>query len=197
MRYDADTRAPAPASPLHARRRAVTRQDIADAALELFVRQGYENTTVEQIADASGVSLRTFYRYCSSKDDALTSGLTTGPATLAIAVREHPELPFVEAVIRAFVAVSETEVRRRELRLIIDTPALRAAWLAAGREAQDDLIEVILERSPDSSPLHARARAAAVTGVLTMVIETWASDNTERLEPLTREALGVIIPIPD
>ena len=192
MATDAGTRAPVSATPLRARRRAVTRQDIADAALELFERKGYENTTVEQIAEASGVSLRTFYRYCSSKDDALTSGLTTGPATLATAVRAHPGLPFVEAVITAFVAVSETEARRRELRLIINTPALRAAWLAAGREAQDDLIEVILERSPTLSPLHARARAAAITGVLTMVIETWASGGTARLEPLTCEALGVI-----
>jgi len=192
MTTDADTRVPVSASPLRARRQAVTRQDIADAALELFERQGYETTTVEQIAGASGVSLRTFYRYCSSKDDALTSGLTTGPQNLATAVREHPELPLIEAVITAFVAVSETELRRRELRLIIHTPALRAAWLAAGREAQDDLIDVILERSPTLSPLHARARAAAITGVLTMVIETWASGGTARLEPVTREALGVI-----
>jgi len=192
MTTDADTRVPVSASPLRARRQAVTRQDIADAALELFERQGYETTTVEQIAGASGVSLRTFYRYCSSKDDALTSGLTTGPQNLATAVREHPELPLIEAVITAFVAVSETELRRRELRLIIHTPALRAAWLAAGREAQDDLIDVILERSPTLSPLYARARAAAITGVLTMVIETWASGGTARLEPVTREALGVI-----
>ena len=192
MTTDAGTRAPVSATPLRARRQAVTRQDIADAALELFERQGYESTTVEQIAGASGVSLRTFYRYCPSKDDALTSGLTTGPRNLATAVREHPELPLIEAVITAFVAVSETELRRRELRLIIHTPALRAAWLAAGREAQDDLIDVILERSPTLSPLYARARAAAITGVLTMVIETWASGGTARLEPVTREALGVI-----
>lgn len=182
-------------TPLRARRQAVTRRDIADAALHLFEQNGYDDTTVEQIADAAGVSLRTFYRYCSSKDEALTSGLTTGPAELASAIRANAELPFLEAVIRGFVAVAEVEERRPELRLMSNTPALRAAWLAAGREAQEDLADVIHERFPDYSPLHARARAAAITSVLTIVIETWAQSDSESMEPIAREALSVISPI--
>ena len=194
MTDDAGIPATAVQGPLRARRRAETRQDIADAALHLFERHGYANTTVEQIADAAGVSLRTFYRYCSSKDEVFTSELRTGPAALASAVRNHRERPFLEAVIVAFVAVSGTESQRRELRILISTPALRAAWLAAGREAVNDLVDVILERFPHYSSLHARARAAAITGVLTMVIEAWALDDTDQLEQLTREALEVVTP---
>ena len=160
----------------------------------LFEQHGYDNTTVEQIAAAAGVSLRTFYRYCSSKDEAFTFRLTTGPAELAFAVRAKADLPLLEAVIAAFVEVSEIESRRRELRLMITTPALRAAWLAAGREAQEDLARIILERAPDQSALQARARAAAITGVLTTVIETWATSDTGKIEPLTREALRVLGP---
>jgi AcrR family transcriptional regulator len=143
MTTDPAPQAPAAVAPLRARRQALTRKDIAAAALQLFEQHGYEDTTVEQIAEASGVSLRTFYRYCSSKDEVLTSGLTTGPAELASAVRANAELPLLEAVTQAFVAVSEIEASRRELRLMINTPALRAAWLAAGREAQEDVVEQI------------------------------------------------------
>lgn len=194
MTTDPATQAPAAVAPLRARRQALTRKDIAAAALELFEQRGYEDTTVEQIAEAAGVSLRTFYRYCSSKDEVLTSALTTGPAELASAVRANSELPLLEAVIQAFVAVSEIEASRRELRLMINTPALRAAWLAAGREAQEDLAEVIYDRFPGYSPLHARARAAAIIGVLTTVIETWALSDSESMEPLAREALSVVDP---
>ena len=180
-------------APLRDRRRASTRQDIAEAALRLFEKQGYDSTTVEQIADAAGVSLRTFYRYCSSKDETLTFGLVSGPAQLASAVRARRALPLLDAVTAAFVAETENGSRRNELQLVITTPALRSAWLAAGREAQDDLAEVIQERDDTQSPLQARALAAAISGVLTTVIEAWAFSDAP-IEPLTREALRVIAP---
>lgn len=178
--------------PLRSRRRATTRQEIADAALTLFERQGYSGTTVEQIADAAGISLRTFYRHCASKDEVLSAHLETGPAELAAAVGSKTDLSLLEAVIAAFVDVSGARARRRELRIMVGAPALRSAWLAAGREAQDDLVEIISNRYPEYSALHARARAAAITGVLTTVIETWALEDDQDLESITREALRVI-----
>lgn len=180
-------------APLRDRRRAATRQDIAEAALRLFERQGFDSTTVEQIADAAGISLRTFYRYCSSKDETLTFGLISGPAQLASAIRARRALPLLEAVIAAFVLETERGSRRNHLRLVISTPALRSAWLAAGREAQDDLADVFLERDETQSPLQARALSAAISGVLTTVIETWAFSD-DPIEPLTREALRVMAP---
>jgi AcrR family transcriptional regulator len=181
-------------APLRDRRRATTRQEIAEAALQLFERQGYDGTTVEQIADAAGVSLRTFYRYCSSKDDTLTFGLISGPARLTSAIRARRALPLLDAIIAAFVAETEQGSRRNQLQLVISTPALRSAWLSAGREAQDDLADVIRERDETQSTLQARARAAAISGVLTAVIEAWAFSDGP-IEPLTREAMRTIAPL--
>jgi len=192
MATDSVSHAPDTGPSLRERRYASTRREIANAALALFEQQGYEATPVEQIAEAAGVSLRTFYRYCSSKEEVLTYGLRNGPADLASAVQANAELPFLESVIRAFVSVAEIETSRRELRLMDATPALRGAWLAAGREAQEDLADVILERFPNYSLLHARARAAAITGVLTTVIEAWALSEASSLEALTREAMSVV-----
>ena len=65
-------------SPLQRRRREATRLEIAEAAVTLFMEQGFDATTVDQIAKVAGVSLRTFYRYCDSKDDVLTAVFVTG-----------------------------------------------------------------------------------------------------------------------
>lgn len=51
------------------RRAAQTRAEIIDAALELFATQGFDATSMEQVADGAGVSRRTIYRYFPTKDD--------------------------------------------------------------------------------------------------------------------------------
>ena len=53
------------------RRPSTTRQDVARAALELFARQGYDDTTIDEIAAAVGISRRTFFRYYESKPDVV------------------------------------------------------------------------------------------------------------------------------
>jgi AcrR family transcriptional regulator len=54
---------------LRERKRRITRQTIAREALELFARQGYADTTIPQIAEASGVSPRTVSAYFPHKED--------------------------------------------------------------------------------------------------------------------------------
>src|SRR5580704_11416358 len=53
------------------RRPATSRENVARAALDLFNRQGYDETTVDEIASAVGVSRRTFFRYYDSKRDVV------------------------------------------------------------------------------------------------------------------------------
>src|SRR4051794_25180555 len=57
--------------PLRERNRARTRREIEAAALELMEQQGYQLTTVEQIARRAGISSATFFRYFSSKEEVL------------------------------------------------------------------------------------------------------------------------------
>src|SRR5438128_1206183 len=58
------------------RRKAQTRREIAETALALFARQGYDGVSAETIAEEAGVSLRTFYRYFTGKD-AVPSPIVT------------------------------------------------------------------------------------------------------------------------
>lgn len=56
---------------LRERNRTRTRRDIETAALELFERQGYDSTSVDEIAEQAGISRATFFRYYPSKEEVL------------------------------------------------------------------------------------------------------------------------------
>jgi AcrR family transcriptional regulator len=60
-----------PQDGLRERKRRETLQRVAQAGLELFVAKGYEQTTLEDIAIAAGISRRTFFHYFKSKDEIL------------------------------------------------------------------------------------------------------------------------------
>ena len=56
---------------LQSRKRQLVRDAIYDAAIDLFAKRGFDETTVEEVAEAAGVSRRSFFRYFESKDDLL------------------------------------------------------------------------------------------------------------------------------
>src|ERR1700734_3433634 len=58
-------------SDLRERKRRVTLDRIAETGLKLFIENGYEATTLDAIAAASGISRRTFFHYLKSKEDVL------------------------------------------------------------------------------------------------------------------------------
>ena len=56
---------------LRERKKIKLRRSVQSEALRLFAEQGYEDTTVEQIADAADISTTTFYRYFPTKEDVV------------------------------------------------------------------------------------------------------------------------------
>jgi TetR/AcrR family transcriptional regulator, regulator of mycofactocin system len=86
------------------RKKQETRQALEAAALRLFETQGYESTTVEEIAEAADVAVRTFFRYFQSKQDVLFGEVGQdlfGRLAAQLAKRPETESP-VEAVGAAF-----------------------------------------------------------------------------------------------
>ncbi|WP_327004870.1 TetR/AcrR family transcriptional regulator [Dactylosporangium sp. NBC_01737] len=123
------------------RKKALTRQALADAALELFLEHGYDGVTVAQIADAADVSLATLFKHVPDGKEALIfdDGTERREAVVA-AVRDRPAGTSVLAALREFMAgrgpfatdLTPELLRKRDL--IVGTPALagyqRKLWIA-------------------------------------------------------------------
>lgn len=102
-------------------------------ALDLFHRQGFDETTVEQIADEAGVSRRTFFRYFDSKPSVLWHAFDSEVEGLRVAFAALPaDVPLLEGIRRVVVGVNEyrqediPELRLR-MGLISSVPALTAS----------------------------------------------------------------------
>lgn len=187
----------APSLTLAERRRLHTTREIEEAAAALFEERGYEETTVEEIAQAAGISLRTFYRYFATKADAVTSMLPGGGQLLADAVRSREHLPLMDALVEGFVATAgftgpDRAHRARLVALNVRTPALLGAWLAAGRAAQDALLPVISARAPQADAATNRALSATVVAAFTVALESWSASPDLDLAAITRRCLGVL-----
>ncbi|GAB7029929.1 TetR family transcriptional regulator [Streptomyces platensis subsp. malvinus] len=172
--------------------------EIAEAAAALFSEKGYEATTVEDIASAAGISLRTFYRYCAAKEDALTPVLTSGVGQLIEDLATRPvDEPLTRAVQAAFETsasarrLADPEQARRLVRVMCTVPAVRMRWLAAGRDMQDQLVPVLAARkgAPEDS-MEVRLLTCALIDGLSVAMEYWArQDEPGDVAELTQRAL--------
>ena len=121
--------APVPAG-LRERKKEQTRRALADAALDLFERQGFDHTTVEEIAAACDVSPRTFFRYFATKDQVLfgdDAEFTDMLADLEQRPADEAPLRSVRAVVDAKIESYADEPERlvRRARVIAATPSLQ------------------------------------------------------------------------
>jgi AcrR family transcriptional regulator len=92
-----------------------TRTMLRDAALELFLAQGYDATTTDQVAAKAGVSTRTFFRYFDAKDEVLFSGQRFWSERVGDMVRQQPaELRPMDAMCETLIELA-TGVSREAL----------------------------------------------------------------------------------
>lgn len=117
---------------LRQRTRDAVREQIAEVALVMFDEQGFDETTVDQIAEAVGISSRSFFRYFASKEDVvLGDPMIYGEPVrqrLAQALESMPAWEALRAGFEAIVEFSESdpEGALRATRVMIATPSLRA-----------------------------------------------------------------------
>ncbi|RKE22492.1 TetR family transcriptional regulator [Streptomyces sp. TLI_171] len=192
-----------PALSLTERRKAATQQEIALAAARLFAEHGAEGTTAEDIARTAGVSLRTFYRYFRTKEDAVAPLLADGSRQwIALLAAADPAVPPLSALVDAARAAldpapgqpAEALVWTRGLlRAMPADPALRDVWHRIHHDAEAALRPVLarLAGLPADS-LDGRLLAAAANTAMRVAVESWAAGDSApgSAADLAADALG-------
>src|SRR6266516_2019725 len=173
--------------PLSERRRTHTRREIAESAVTLFARDGYDNVSVEDISEEAGISLRTFYRYFSTKDEVLSPIVTQGTEDLLDHIARRPAAEdLAEAVEHAYRQISPPTDRVQALiRLFIDVPALQARWLNDLRALEAVLVPAVRQRTL-ASDHDAHLSAAVIVTALRVTLEQSTRDKSAEPRPAAR-----------
>jgi AcrR family transcriptional regulator len=181
---------------LRERKKAKTRWAIQEHALRLFVQQGYETTTVEQVAEAAEVSPSTFFRYFPTKEDVVVRG-EYDPLIIALFREISPDTPLIDtfrqAIRAAFGEFTPAEFERISIRarLIFSVSALRAKQLQIAVDTHAMIcMEVASRTGRDADDFAVQTFAAAVIGVMAGAIIRWAGDPSEKLPELMDTALA-------
>ncbi|MCV7040273.1 TetR family transcriptional regulator [Mycolicibacterium moriokaense] len=166
---------------LTVRRQRATRVRIATAAAQLVAEIGLAGTTVEQIAQAAEVGRATFFRYFSSKEDAVAEGMTNRwLATITAAIARQPaELSAHGAVLAAFGDLGEgfeaVSGQVRELALLTRSSPVLSAWtLQSYLRYEAAIAELVAPRLDDLLPDDPRPR---LIGALAMASVRIALDD--------------------
>jgi AcrR family transcriptional regulator len=176
---------------LRERKQARTRQAIVDAAVDLFERNGYDGTTVADIAAAAEIGTRTFFSYFASKEEVLFPEMDVRrqAALDAIATRSPSEGP-ADVLLRGLREASTASgemtgpIARLRTRLMIEVPAVRGRGLQIQLDAQRDIGRHLAAAYPDRlDEVSAAALAGALTGAVSAALLVLFEDPARRDDP--------------
>ncbi|MFF7776269.1 TetR/AcrR family transcriptional regulator [Streptomyces tanashiensis] len=184
-----------PPAGLRERKKQATREALREAALRLAVERGPDQVRVEDIAEAAGVSPRTYNNYFASREQAIVSAVTADrEARIAAAVAAGPAGvcladAVTEAVVEQYTNAGERE--QRALLLITARTALRDAFLDATADIEPPLTAAIAERLGGAEGRTARVLAASVAAAVRITLEDWLqpAGNAEAVG-----AVGLVVP---
>jgi AcrR family transcriptional regulator len=183
---------------LRERKKQRTRDALVRAAVELFTSQGYDRTTVDEIAAAVDVSQRTFFRYFAGKDEAALALHDLSVAHFLRALHSRPpHEPPLEALRRAVLdgwdRISEAiedvvpvDLYLRMYRLVESTPVLLAAHLRRSAETEEEIARLIARREGldvDADP-RPRVAVALFGGVLRVTERQWSARGDLSLDAM-------------
>ncbi|MBV9853492.1 MAG: TetR family transcriptional regulator [Streptosporangiaceae bacterium] len=160
---------------LRERKKARTRASIREHALRLFREQGYQATTVEQIAAAAEVSPSTFFRYFPTKEDVVLQD--DMDVRMFEALGRQPSgmapIPAIRAAMREALATltpADWEQLRETTTMTMTVPEVRARSLDEFMRTIQAMSEVLAKRAgrrPDDVAV--RTLVGAVFGVITAI----------------------------
>jgi AcrR family transcriptional regulator len=185
---------------LRERKKARTREAIIDAALDLFERNGYDDTTIEDIAAAAEVSPRTFFRYFDSKLELIMVRADSkhddlGPALAA----RPPEEGLLEAIRQVLKTQLDTQLADplvlREFQVMLSTPSLRNMAREHFYDEEAGIARAVAGRlGLDEDDLSVHVISGMIASALWSTVNRWVAEgaDVDRLWPMLDEAFGIM-----
>ncbi|MFB7738197.1 TetR/AcrR family transcriptional regulator [Streptomyces sp. NPDC056112] len=193
------TPADRPPMGLRERKKLKTRQAIRTATYALIEEQGYDATTIEQIADRAEVSPSTVFRYFPTKEDIVLTDEYDEIMLEELRARpvDEPWMDSLRHVMHKALALGmteEPEVSRLRARLGVEVPAVRARMMESMSEAGLLIRQAIAARTGlDQDSLEVRVFAMSLMGGLMEVSLYWAENGCKgELSDLMDQAIDVL-----
>lgn len=165
-------------------------REIEEAAIGLFAERGYDNVSVIDIAQAIGVSRRTFFRYFASKDQVLQAHAVRLHARVLRALERRPsEEPAVTALCNAFLDTADVSAEERESMLrrnrVLRANQGQAGWAMMSEDMAAKLVGLVATRMGVDAVTDLRPRL--VVGAIWAAVDAAAAQwvNSPDDEPLT------------
>ncbi|MFD0023862.1 TetR/AcrR family transcriptional regulator [Streptomyces sp. NPDC058382] len=184
---------------LRERKKLRTRVAIRQATYRLIAEQGYEATTIEQIAEAAEVSPSTVFRYFATKEDIVLTDEYDPIMEASLRSRPADEPPLLSVRLMMIESLSsfidmENEELRRRTRLMVEVPAIRARMTETMSDTAKILSQVLADRTGRSADdLRIRVFVAAVLGALREVTLYWGEHGQQGdLVAMINEALDTL-----
>lgn len=178
---------------LRERKKQATREALRAAALRLALERGPDNVRVDDIADAAGVSARTYNNYFSSRERAIVSAVNAERELRIVAaiLAQPAEVSLSDAVIEAVVdQYADPDGHTQDVLLMITTnPTLRSSYAESAAMGEHALADALIERTGDLNPLAAQVLAASVGAAARVALQSWLTSIAK-----SSSSSGFVIP---
>ncbi|WJL94494.1 TetR family transcriptional regulator [Microbacterium sp. ET2] len=178
---------PTPAPGLWARSRQRAYAEITEVAMGLFLANGFDNTTIDEIAQAAGISRRSFFRYFGTKEDVVLGHFVADGALLRAELEKRPTdedaWEALQAAVTATLAAPDQAQMLAVSRMMYGTPSLRARSIEKHLRWYDDLVPEVERRLPpptDARALAARVLVGTAITCIDLAGEAWTRDDGAR-----------------
>lgn len=169
---------------LREEKRQQTLKRITQSAMSLFTKHGYEATTLDAIAEAAGISRRTFFHYFKSKDEILLSQQAGLGEQLVGALASEPTrgspAETLQAAMRKIAASYPLEELVAIDKLMMSIEAVQSRKQANYIRDEHLLLEALRERWPEESDMSLRLAAQMAIGLTRLSLDAWRSDGGTR-----------------
>jgi mycofactocin system transcriptional regulator len=181
------------------RRRSTTTDHISNVAIDLFTAKGFDEVSVDDVAEAAGIARRSLFRYYPSKN-----ALPWGDFDVHLEhMREllngvDPDVPIGEALRTALLAFNsfdeqETARHRQRMRVILETAALQAYSMTMYAGWRAVVAAFVAQRiGARAEGLVPRTAAWTMLGVALSAYETWLADESVSLTQALGDAFDTV-----